>query len=168
MMDIPGGGYWPAWERYVRENLLGRGTISGYDRNLYRFTSDIEKAIDEIELFYRCYHSLRYVGNLTILRLKHPPTPALLERLNERYGDLLADGRFEALAEPHRVERHEPEAIKRLHRIAFRFIQRRYGRLRRLIDEINLACTEPAEPRADPPTGRYGALKLPAGDDDDD
>ena len=162
LMELPGGSYWPAWERYVRENLLGRGMISGHDRNLYRFTSDIDKAIDEIELFYRCYHSLRYVGDLTILRLKHAPTPALLERLNTHYRDLLAVGDYEVLDEPHRAERGEPDSIKGLHRIAFRFVQRRYGRLRRLIDEINLAYPAPTErPALDPPTGRYGALKLP-------
>ncbi|HBP21417.1 MAG TPA: cytochrome D ubiquinol oxidase subunit II [Planctomycetes bacterium] len=162
LMDVPGGSYWPSWERYVRENLLGRGLISDYDRNLYRFTSNVEQALSEVELFYRCYHSLRYVGNFTILRLKQQPSVELLARLNERYGDLLAEGKFELMSGPHDAERNEPEAVRALPRIGFRFIQRRYGRLRRLIDEINLSASKEAEPHAvDPPHGS-GALELPA------
>lgn len=161
LMDLPDGSYWQSWERYVRENLLARGLISSYDRNLYRYTSDIEKAIDEIERFYRCYHSLRYVGNLTILRLKRPPSDALLALLNERYADLLAEGRFERMSEPHPAERNEPEAIRALPRIGFRFVQRSFGRLRRLIDEINLADLEPLPTPSDPPHGS-AALEIPA------
>ncbi len=168
LMDLPGGNYWPSWERYVRENLLGRGLISSYDRNLYRYTSDIERAIGEIEQFYRCYHSLRYVGDYTILRLKHAPTPGLMARLNERYRDLLADGDFEVLDTFHPAERNEPEAIRSLHRIGFRFVQRGFGRLRRLIDEINLEWPAPDErPALDPPTGS-GALEIPAPGSDGD
>lgn len=162
LIDLPGGNYWPSWERYVRENLLGRGLISSYDRNLYRFTTDIEKAVEEIEQFYRCYHSLRYVGDYTVLRLKHAPTPALMARLNAHYRDLLRDGEFEVMEGPHPAERSEPEAVRRLHRIGFRFVQRGYGRLRRLIDDINLEYAEaPERPALDPPTGS-GALGVPA------
>ena len=164
LIDAPGGSYWPAWERYVRENLLGRDLISEYDRNLYRYTSNIEQALEEIEQFYRCYHSLRYVGDYTILRLKERPAESLIELLNVRYKDLLKEGsRFELLTGPHEAERNEPPAVQALPRIGFRFVQRRYGRLRRLIDDLNLNARDGASsrPAADPPHGS-GALNLPA------
>ena len=166
LVDIPGGDYWPAWERYVRENLLGRGLISPYDRNLYRYTTSPEQALDEIEQFYRCYHSLRYVdGDYTILRLRQAPTPELLEHLNTRYADLLVEGsRYEHLTEPHPEETGEPEVVRALPRIGFRYIQRRLGRLRRLIDDLNLATSNGQSPAATAPPRGSGALHLPAGE----
>ncbi|MBL4849794.1 MAG: LOG family protein [Planctomycetes bacterium] len=165
LVDAPGGSYWPAWERYVRENLLGRGLISPYDRNLYRYTTSPEQALDEIEQFYRCYHSLRYVGDYTILRLKETPSPEMMDLLNTRYADLLVKGsKFELLSEPHPEEANEPEAVRLLPRIGFRYIQRRLGRLRRLIDDLNLAARDnSSQPATDPPRGS-GALQLPAGE----
>jgi uncharacterized protein (TIGR00730 family) len=153
LMDLPGGDYWPSWERYQRENLLARGLISAHDRNLYRYTTDIDRALDEIELFYRCYHSIRYVGkNFTILRLKRAPTPELMATLNERYSDLLASGSsFELLDSFHPAERKETDAVKALPRIGFKFVRRGLGRLRRMIDTINLYDREhyPTDPPCD-------------------
>jgi uncharacterized protein (TIGR00730 family) len=151
LMDVPGSHYWPSWERYIREHLLAKKLISSADRNLFRYTSDIDKAIHEIEFFYSCYHSLRYVGDYTILRLRKHPTPRLMQELNARYTDLLASGEFHVMEQPHPAERGESEAVRALPRIGFHFKQRGFGRLRRLIDDINLIEAEVAEPAA-PPT----------------
>ncbi|HZV00446.1 MAG TPA: LOG family protein, partial [Planctomycetota bacterium] len=140
MMDIPQGNYWTEFDEYVRSTLLRKNLISPADLNLYRYTTDIQKAVAEIETFYRNYHSMRYVEDLVIMRLNKPPTPALLERLNEDYKDILAAGaRFEAPAQPHPAERNEPPDVLALPRLTFRFVRKQFGRLRRLIDEINLA-----------------------------
>jgi uncharacterized protein (TIGR00730 family) len=170
LMDVPGGDYWPSWDTYLRENLLAKGLISAPDRFLFRYTTDVDKAVNEIELFYRCYHSLRYVGDYVVLRLKRRPTPELMKILNERYRDLLREGDFEVLPGPHRAERNEDEAVRALPRIGFHFVQRGFGRLRRLIDEINLV--EHDEPPvvsegAEPPAGS-GALNVLGGDGDED
>lgn len=138
LFDLPGGDYWIQWEMFIREVLLEKGLISADDFNLFRYTTDIDKAIHEIELFYRNYHSLMYVGRDVIIRLKHPPTTALLDELNRRYRSLLSEGQFEAMAEPHEFERSEGPEIRSLHRIRFSFVQRRFGTLRRMIDTINL------------------------------
>ncbi len=160
LMDLPGGSYWPSWDAYIRENLLARGLVSSSDRNLFRYTTDVDKAIEEIERFYRCYHSLRYVDDYVVIRLKRRPTAKLMAILNERYRDLLRSGDFEVLSGPHRAERNEPEAVRALPRIGFHFVQRGFGRLRRMIDEINLV--EQDEPSVvptgqEPPAGS-GAL----------
>lgn len=162
LMDLPGSNYWPAWEAYLRENLLSKGLISASDRNLFRYTSDIDKAIHEIELFYRCYHSLRYVGDYVILRLTRRPTPKLMAILNERYRDLLAAGDFEVMDGPHRAERNEPEDVRALPRIGFHFVQRGFGRLRRLIDEINMIEHDEPTVVAHEPSRGSGALDMPA------
>lgn len=168
LMDVPGGNYWPSWDAYLRENLLSKGLISASDRNLFRYTTDIDKAIHEIELFYRCYHSLRYVGDYVILRLTRRPTADLLKILNERYRDLLASGDFELMHAPHRAERNEPEAVRALPRIGFHFVQRGFGRLRRLIDEINLLEYDQPKLVAHEPVRGSGALNLPAPGEDGD
>ncbi|RMG14556.1 MAG: LOG family protein [Planctomycetota bacterium] len=160
LMDLPGGDYWPSWERYQRENLLARGLISPSDRNLYRYTTDIDKAVEEIERFYRVYHSIRYVGEWTVLRLKRAPTPELMARLNERFRDLLAAGDFE-VGDAHPEESDESEAVRSLPRIQFRFSRRHLGRLRRLIDEINLSVPDaPAVGAARDPHAGTGSWKL--------
>ena len=138
MIDVPGGSYWIDWEMFVRDVLQRNGLISNDDFNLFRYTTDIQKAIDEIELFYRNYHSLRYVGSECILRLKREPTDELLALLNSRYRELLASGTFERMSSPHDAEKSEPEEVRALPRIRFHFVQRRFGTLRRMIDTINL------------------------------
>src|SRR5579871_4567574 len=140
MMDVPQGTYWTQFDEYVRTTLLRTGMISAPDLNIYRFTTDIGKAIAEIEGFYRNYHSMRYVDDLVVMRLNKPATPRLLERLNADYQDVLAPGaRFEASTEPHAAERNERPDVLALPRLTFRFVRKQFGRLRRLIDEINLA-----------------------------
>lgn len=153
-MDVPGSDYWPSWEKYVRENLIERGLVSSYDRNLFRVTSSVDTALSEINFFYSTYHSLRYVGDTVILRLLREPSDRLLEVLNARYRDLLASGDFERLDGPHRAERHEPAEVQALPRIGFSFVHRRFGRLRRLIDEINMTSEGTARRDTGPlPTG---------------
>jgi uncharacterized protein (TIGR00730 family) len=141
MMDVPQGTYWTQFDEYVRTVLLRKQLISPPDLNLYRYTTDIGKAVAEIENFYRNYHSLRYVDDLVVMRLNKRPTPALLDRLKADYSDILAPGAaFTASDAPHPAEeRNEPPDVLALPRLTFRFVRKQFGRLRRLIDEINLA-----------------------------
>jgi uncharacterized protein (TIGR00730 family) len=139
MVDVPGSSYWVDWEMFVRDVLANNGLISDDDFNLFRYTTDIDKAIAEIQLFYKNYHSLRYNESEVIIRLKRPPTAALMVDLNNRYKILLASGHFEIMDKPHAVEVNESEDVLACHRIRFHFVQRRFGTLRRMIDTINMA-----------------------------
>jgi uncharacterized protein (TIGR00730 family) len=144
MMDVPQGTYWTEFDTYVRTVLLRKQLISPADLNLYRYTTDVDKAVAEIEGFYRNYHSLRYVDDLVILRLSKRPTPELIARLTADYQDILAPGAsFQIAPGPHPAERNEAPDVLALPRITFHFLRRQFGRLRRLIDEINLADLPP-------------------------
>lgn len=134
LLDVPGSSYWIEWEMFVRDVLYGKGLISADDFNLFRYTTDIEKAIYEIQLFYKNYHSLRYIGSEVILRLKKPPTQALIDELNSRYRILLASGDF-AIAEDPEIDE---DTGTKYYGIRFHFVQRRFGTLRRMIDTINM------------------------------
>ena len=134
-VDVPGGTYWRAWERFVADELGARGLISSEDTTLYRITDDVAQAAAEVLDFYRHYHSLRLVGDLSVIRLRTAPSDEKLAALNLEFGDICARGdihRTEALPEA-RAGRDNVE----LPRIALHFDRTHYGRLRQLIDALN-------------------------------
>jgi uncharacterized protein (TIGR00730 family) len=135
LVDAPGGTYWTTWRRFLEESLLGRGLIAAEDLSLFRITTDVEEAVREIHRFYRVYHSIRYVGEDLVIRIRAPLVPGALAALNGDFADLLAEGAFsQGAALPEEAD--EPE-IADLPRIVFRFNGRSHGRLRQLIDRLN-------------------------------
>ncbi len=145
-IDRPGGDYWRAWDRYVRDVLVARGLIAPEDVSLYLVTDRVETAVAEITGFYRNYHSSRYVGELLVLRLQQAPAPAELARLNRLFRDILLDG--ELTVEPALPEEAEEPDLADLPRLALKFNRRDAGRLRQLIDALNQLPGLPARPLA--------------------
>ncbi|MDP9452530.1 MAG: TIGR00730 family Rossman fold protein [Actinomycetota bacterium] len=152
LLDTPGGSYWAGWQRFVDGEVAGHGMISHHDRSLYCVTDTVEGAVGEIEAFYRNFHSLRYVGDRLVLRLRAEPSRAELAELSERFGDI-AGGRIE------RSGPFPPEVTGQDHlelpRIALRFDRRSFGRLRSLIDALNRLPSAPPRP-SPPPTAAEG------------
>ncbi len=134
-LDEPGGDYWAAFAEFVERKLLGRGMIDADDLALFRLTDRVDEATGEILGFFRVYHSMRYVHNNLVFRLRQPPGEELLDRVNSRFSDVLSDGRF-TVGGPLPEEKDEPE-LADLPRLIFRFNRRQYGRLRQLIDCLN-------------------------------
>ena len=143
-VDQPGGNYWNALQQFIDDQLLANRLISPEDLSLYKITSDVDDAVDEIMQFYSVYNSMRYIRDRLILRLHREPSDEFLERLNDEFGEI-ATGRIER-SEMHRLEADDVH-LKDLARIAFRFNRRNLGRLRQMIDLINveLADEKPAE-----------------------
>ncbi len=135
LLDEPGGDYWTAFDRFVRQRLVGRGMISEEDLSLYMLTDRVEDAVDEIMRFYRIYHSMRYVKANLVFRLQLPLAEETVAEINRRFADILIKGEF-TLGGPLPEERDEPD-LADLPRLVFRFNRRNYGRLRQLIDRIN-------------------------------
>ncbi len=133
--DIPGGNYWKKWEIFVRKEMLGRGFISPHDLDLFKIVEDVEGAVQEIQKFYRNYHSYRFVRQDLVIRLLHPPTKELIEGLNRDFRDILTEGDVRETG-PLPEESDEPDSLS-LHRLWVPFNRRDYGRLRRMIDAIN-------------------------------
>jgi uncharacterized protein (TIGR00730 family) len=134
MLDVPGGTYWKSFDRYIREELLAQGYISESDLALFRYTDSIDAATEEIECFYRVYHSQRYVSDRLVLRLTRMPNPAQLESLSKEFSDIL-DGLI-VPAEPSPGEVRDNDVVD-LPRIALNFDRIHAGRLRKLVDELN-------------------------------
>jgi uncharacterized protein (TIGR00730 family) len=140
-VDRPGGDYWRTWDSYVRDVLVARGLISPQDVSLYRVTDSIKEAIAEITGFYRNYHSSRYVGDRLVIRLRYAPTSGELDRLNENFRDILADGAL--TVSPVLPEETNDHAISHLPRLILHFNRRDIGRLRLLIDALNQLSSVP-------------------------
>lgn len=140
LLDVPDGTYWRGWRRFLDEQVAAHGLVDPDDQSLYRITADVDHAVDEILHFYRNYHSLRWVGDLLVLRLRFLPDTGELADLNRRFADILVGGKIrptKALA-PERTG-HDFESLPRL---ALRFDRTHFGRLRQLIDALN-AVTGP-------------------------
>lgn len=140
LVDQPGGDYWKDWVTYVRKHLYATALISPEDMSLFTVVDDEQEAAEQVLQFYTVYNSMRYIREKLYLRLHVEPTEALLERLNTEFRDIIVSGRIERV-ETHPYEVNDPHLVD-LPRIAFHFNRRGFGRLRQMIDLINLELEE--------------------------
>ena len=134
-LDKPGGTYWKGWLNFVTDELLGQGMISSSDMSLFKVTDNVEEAVDEVLSFYSVYNSMRFVRDRLVLRLHSEPDDALVERLNDEFGDVVESGRIEKAA-AHRLEADD-EHLRNFPRLSFVFDRKAVGRLRQLVDVLN-------------------------------
>ncbi len=135
-LDVPDGTYWRGWQRFVDEQVATRGLVSPEDHCLYRITADVDIATNEILGFFRNYHSVRWVGDLLVMRLQHAPSRGQLAELNRRFADIVIGGGAIRPSKPLSPERSSRDNVD-LPRLAFRFDRIHYGRLRQMIDVVN-------------------------------
>ncbi len=145
LLDVEGGSYWEALERFVTTEVERRGLIDPEDRALYRRTDDAGQAAAEIVGFYRNYHSLRYVGEQLVLRLRSAPTEEELGDLSEEFAEICVDGTIQA-SPPLPEEVADADNLG-LPRLALRFDRSRHAGLRQLINRLNrLSSAPPVQP----------------------
>jgi uncharacterized protein (TIGR00730 family) len=136
MIDAPGSDYWHHFLRFTQEVLLRRQLISESDLRLFKVTNSVDEAVAEIINFYRVYHSMRYVKGDLVLRLHRTVSDATLTKIRTGFTDIIKSGSFEqTTALP---EESEEALLAHLPRLKFRFDRHKLGRLRELIDVINL------------------------------
>ena len=134
-LDAPGGTYWKTFDQFLRKELLGGEMISPDDTALYMVTDNCEEAVQECVKFYHVYHSMRYVGDRLVFRLKKPLSDESLAHIRANYQSILVEGSFDQIdALPE--EKNEPD-LAEMKRLAFRFDRRNLAKLRLLIDYIN-------------------------------
>ena len=95
LIDSPDSEYWSRLIDFVAEKLPERGFISNNDLSLLIRVNSIEQAVDEILQFFRIYHSIRYVGDKTVLRLNKPLSSEDINKLNMEYCSILRSGKIE-------------------------------------------------------------------------
>ena len=143
LLDTPGDPYWETVHEFVMEQLVKRGLVAAADTGLYLVTDDVDVAVDEIVGFYRNFDSMRYVGDLLVMRMRHTISDEELFLLNARFGHLCATGNIDRVSalEP---ERRDNDRVD-LPRIAFVFAKHGYGELRALIDTLNEIAAKDGE-----------------------
>ncbi len=144
LLDHPDGSYWRDVGEFFKNQLLGNGMISSEDQALYKITNSVDEAVDELLTFYNVYHSMRYVRDELVLRLRTSLSDEHMERLQTEFADILVSGKYEQRA-PLPEESGEKE-LAAFPRLVFHFNRRSLGRLRMLIDDIN------GRPEKRPPT----------------
>lgn len=135
LLDAPGGSFWQDALNFFTRQLEENRYILPSDMKLLRLVYTAEEAVAEINQFYSNYHSSRWLKNQFVIRLHHPLSDAALLDVQEGFADLCS-GSFHQ----HRytgLEQDEAQ-FSHLHRLAFASTGRSQGRLRELIDFINL------------------------------
>ncbi len=135
-LDAPRGTYWKTWLQYMKDHFLRRGLISEEDLALFKISTSVEEAVDEISGFYRVYHSSRYVGRHWVIRLSRPVSPEACAALERDFAPLIEEGGIE-LRGP-LLEEHETEPeLDHLPRLVFAARRIGFGLRRQLIDRLN-------------------------------
>jgi hypothetical protein len=135
-IDQPGGVFWKNFVRYASDHLMADKLISPEDFHLFKITTSLTEARDEIVRFYRNFHSYRFVGEYLVIRLQRALSAAKVEALKKEFLSIIdPPGEiFQRDAFPQ--EANEPE-IAPLPRLCLTFNRIHFGFLRMLIDRVN-------------------------------
>jgi hypothetical protein len=136
LMEETGGCYWQRCLKLFEDELMKRGFIHESDFDLFERAYSIDECIAKINLFYRRYHSLRYIKEKLVIRLNSPLREDDIEGLKKTFADLLTPGGTMYLSAALEEECDEPE-IAHLMRLALDFKRENFGRLRKFIDAVN-------------------------------
>jgi uncharacterized protein (TIGR00730 family) len=135
LMSDPKSRYWELWIEFVRSALLKFNYISEEDMNLFALSKDADEATELITRFYSRYHSVRYVGKTSYLRLNSAIPKHSLSRLEQEFSELVLPKTL-SLYEPHKCPddaRDYPDKW----RLSFRSEKMNFGKLYELIQFIN-------------------------------
>lgn len=137
LLDSPGGTFWQEALNFITRQLEGNRYILPNDLKLVRLVHNADDAVAEINQFYSNYHSSRWLKNQFVIRTHHPLSEAALQDIQEGFADLRLSGTFHQHA--YAGEEHDEAQFSHLSRLAFAFNGRDQGRLRELVDFINLS-----------------------------
>jgi hypothetical protein len=143
LFEEPGGAYWKRWRQFLRKELEVSGYIDPLDLELLVVVHTVEEAIAIIDRFYSGFHSLRYVKEKLVLRIRSALSEGRLQALAEAFSDLLVPGGKFQQTGPLPEEADEP-ALADLPRLILDFNRRSFARLRLFIDAVNEALLEDA------------------------
>jgi uncharacterized protein (TIGR00730 family) len=136
LIDEPAGTYWERCIAFFRKELLDEQYICDSDFFLFERVNSVDEAVERIALFYRRYHSIRFVNGKLVIRMTTPLDPECVGELQRSFSGILVPGGEMYLSGHLPEEADEPE-IAGLQRLVLDFNRWDYGNLRRLIDEIN-------------------------------
>jgi len=135
LMEPQGSTYWHDCLEFLKTQLLKNGFVNPCDIDIFTIADSVDEAVKYIEDFYSVYHSMRYDGNLTIIRLNREISEGSLGHINKEFRDIIVDGDIcPSMPTPKEVQNGE---FLNLPRIAFHFDRHDFGRLNEMIHAIN-------------------------------
>jgi uncharacterized protein (TIGR00730 family) len=136
LIDQPGGTFWKNFARYISEHLMADKLISPEDFHLFKLTTSLTEARDEILKFYSNFHSYRFVGPYLVMRLQRRLSDKKLELLRREFLSIFdpPGEMFQRDALPQEAGETE---IAHLPRLCLTFNRIHFGFLRLLIDRLN-------------------------------
>ncbi len=94
------------------------------------------KTVEEINQFYANFHSTRWLKRQFVVRMNHPLSDRALAHLQSEFASLRLSGEFQQLA--YTGEEHDEARFSHLTRLVFNFNGQDQGRLRELVEYIDL------------------------------
>lgn len=144
LMETEDGTYWKEWLAFVKKSLLKTGLVSPDDMFLFRRFHKPKDAIAYINGFYTRFHSLRYVDDKAVIRMKSDLPAALKKELRKKFADVIVDQSLDSCG-PLPGEIDEAE-LASLPRIVLKYNRDNPARLFRFLRAINgSACKEVAK-----------------------
>jgi hypothetical protein len=136
LIDEPRGTFWKNYALYLREHLMGDSLISAEDFNLFKLTTSVTEARDEILRFYHNFHSYRFVGPYLVIRLQRALAEEKLAAVHREFAGILSPPgeMFQRDALPQEADETD---IAHLPRLCLTYNRLHYGLLRLLIDRLN-------------------------------
>lgn len=136
LLDQEGGTYWDTALAFMRDEMVDKHYILPSDLGLMRQVRSPKEAGLEIARFYRNFHSTRWFRDIFVMRMNRPLNANAIEILHKEFLDLCVSGGYAQV--PYCAKTHnEPEFCNQI-RLEFVFNNRDFGRLREIIDFINL------------------------------
>jgi len=137
LLDKPNGSYWTRWRGFLEGELLHAGYVSPMDFHLFELATSGDEAVEKINRFYHRYHSLRYVRERLVIRLRSPISPDQETALKERFSDILSPPHEFFFSQNALPEEADEPGISHLPRLVLTFNRKNFGRLHQLIDHLN-------------------------------
>ena len=134
-LEIPGDPFWTPLMKTMEPLLLAHGLISPSDISLYKITSDVNEAVQEVVGFYRNYHSIRFVNDRLYIRVERGLPETDLLALSREFAHLSADGTL--LQGGPTDDEVKDNDIPGHVRISLDYVAKGFADLRPLIDALN-------------------------------
>ena len=136
LLSQPGNTYWTDWISFIQHQLVEKEYVSGRDISLFHLSHSANDAAGYISQFYSRYHSIRYIDNLAVIRMKKALPETALSAIPTDFPNLCTDGICEQFAPgKYFKDDHFPDK----YRLVFSFNKKDYSDLIELIHFINQA-----------------------------
>jgi len=134
LLEHEGGSFWDNFITFAK-GIVKAGNASENDLALFKKFTDPEQALEYIQNFYKRYHSMDFVGDKLVIRLKEKLPDAILTNIKEKFADFIGEDGLE-YSSPLDGEDMFPE-IENLPRLVMKADRTKPARLYNMLIALN-------------------------------